>query len=342
MSVDPAFLAEISLFAPLDDDERALLAQAMVDRQVKPGEVLFRAGEPGDSMFIVVVGGIELSVKDKAGQKIVLHTPTAGEFFGELSLLDGGSRTATATAAEASSLYVLDREDLLQLFKKRPEAGLDMLGAMGPDDAQGERVAPGAGIAQRQRGGGEQAVAARPDLRRDRGVLGEHGVPHPQRRVVRGVDRDERRADAVVQAVRSVSVRPADDDRVARGDLLVVLRADQPGPPVHERPRAVRDRIRGQHQGRARGRAPPREDRPHPRGDARPVHADRESTRRRAGPQARHRRRNREGRVERTDDAALRRLTTYSRRVLSVAEAARAVLAKLPRLHVERVASEGS
>src|SRR5262249_13148998 len=113
MSVDPAFLAKISLFAPLDDDERAVLAQAMGDRQVKPGEVLFRAGEPGDSMFIVVEGGIELSVKDKAGQKIVLHTPTAGEFFGELSLLDGGSRTATATAAEASSLYVLDREDML-------------------------------------------------------------------------------------------------------------------------------------------------------------------------------------------------------------------------------------
>jgi CRP/FNR family transcriptional regulator, cyclic AMP receptor protein len=131
MSIDPAFLAKISLFAALDDDERAVLAQAMVARQVRPGEVLFRAGEPGDSMFIVVEGGIELSVKDKAGQKIVLHTPTAGEFFGELSLLDGGSRTATATAAEASSLYVLDREDMLQLFKKRPEAGLDMLGAMG-------------------------------------------------------------------------------------------------------------------------------------------------------------------------------------------------------------------
>src|SRR5215469_4627997 len=76
MSVDPAFLAKISLFAPLDDDERAVLTQAMVDRQVKPGEVLFLAGEPGDSMFIVVEGGIELSIKDKTGQKIVLHTPT--------------------------------------------------------------------------------------------------------------------------------------------------------------------------------------------------------------------------------------------------------------------------
>src|SRR6516165_6228711 len=104
VSVDPAFLAKISLFAPLDDDERAVLAQAMVDRQGKPGEVLFRAGEPGDSMFIVVEGGIELSVKDKAGQKIVLHTPTAGEFFGELSLLDG---IADVIAAFSGSMAFL-------------------------------------------------------------------------------------------------------------------------------------------------------------------------------------------------------------------------------------------
>jgi uncharacterized membrane protein len=82
-------------------------------------------------MFIVVEGTMELSVKDKAGQKIVLHTPAPGEFFGELSLLDGGSRTATAVATDQTLLYVLDREDMLQLFKKRPEAGLDMLGAMG-------------------------------------------------------------------------------------------------------------------------------------------------------------------------------------------------------------------
>jgi len=131
MAVDPGFLAKISLFSPLDDDERAVLAQAMQERGVPAGEILFRAGEPGDSMFIVVDGGIELSVKDKAGQKIVLHTPGTGEFFGELSLLDGGSRTATAVATAESQLYVLDREDMLQLFKKRPEAGLDMLGAMG-------------------------------------------------------------------------------------------------------------------------------------------------------------------------------------------------------------------
>jgi uncharacterized membrane protein len=131
MAVDPAFLANISLFAQLDDDERSVLASAMQERPVKVGEVLFKAGEPGDSMFIVQAGKVELYVKDKAGQKIVLHESEPGEFFGELSLLDGGSRTATGCVTVEGVLLVLDREDLQQLFRKRPDAALDMLAAMG-------------------------------------------------------------------------------------------------------------------------------------------------------------------------------------------------------------------
>jgi len=131
MGIDPSFLAQISLFAQLDDDERGVLAQSMQEREVTAGEVLFRAGDPGDSMFIVQSGKIELFVKDKAGQKIQLHVAECPEHFGELSLLDGGSRTASAEVVEAGVLLVLDREDLQQLFRKRPDAALDMLAAMG-------------------------------------------------------------------------------------------------------------------------------------------------------------------------------------------------------------------
>jgi len=131
MAVEASFLARISLFQQLDDDERSVLAQVMVEKTVSPGETLFRAGEPGDAMFIVFDGKVDLFVKDKAGQKIVLHVAETGDFFGELSLLDGGSRTATAQVSEAGTLYVLDREDLQQLFRKRPDAALDMLAAMG-------------------------------------------------------------------------------------------------------------------------------------------------------------------------------------------------------------------
>ena len=127
MAIDPAFLSQISLFTQLDDDERTVLAQAMQERPVAAGEVLFRAGEPGDAMFIVQSCKVELWVKDKAGQKISLHIAECPEFFGELSLLDGGSRTASATVVEPGVLLILDREDLQQLFRKRPDAARSLV-----------------------------------------------------------------------------------------------------------------------------------------------------------------------------------------------------------------------
>ena len=131
MGIDPAFLAQISLFAQLDDNERGVLAQSMVERDAAVGAVLFRQGEPGDAMFIIKTGKVDLFVKDTVGQKILLHSAGPGDQFGELSLLDGGSRTATAEAVEPCELLVLDREDLLQLFRKLPDAALDMLAVMG-------------------------------------------------------------------------------------------------------------------------------------------------------------------------------------------------------------------
>ena len=128
---DPSFLQHIKLFATLDEDERAVLAQVCDHRTVEENEMIFAAGEPGDSMFMMMSGSVELFVKDTAGQKIVLNTVHTYDVFGELSLLDGGSRTASATATERTEMVTLDREDLLMLFKKRPEAALDMLAAVG-------------------------------------------------------------------------------------------------------------------------------------------------------------------------------------------------------------------
>ena len=130
MAVEAASLANLSLFAMLDDDERTVLAAAMQERTVRANDCLFRIGDPGDQMFIVRTGQVELFVKDKAGQKIVLHVAEPGEFFGELSLLDGGPRTATASVLDDGVLLIVDREDLQQLFRKRPDAALDMLTAM--------------------------------------------------------------------------------------------------------------------------------------------------------------------------------------------------------------------
>jgi len=130
MPCDPNYLANIKMFELLDEDDRVALA-AMVDEKTVPsGQTLFEAGDPGDSLFIVREGQIELFIKDNTGQKIVLHTAEPGDMFGELAMLDSGARSATALALSASVLLVLDREDLVMLFKRIPEAALHMLAAL--------------------------------------------------------------------------------------------------------------------------------------------------------------------------------------------------------------------
>jgi len=130
MPCDPNFLANIKMFELLDEDDRIALAAVIDEKTVPSGETLFQAGDPGDSLFIVRQGQIELFIKDTTGQKIVLHTAEMGDMFGELAMLDSGARTATAVALTESMLLVLDREDLIMLFQRIPEAALHMLAAL--------------------------------------------------------------------------------------------------------------------------------------------------------------------------------------------------------------------
>jgi CRP/FNR family transcriptional regulator, cyclic AMP receptor protein len=130
MVCDPAFLSDVPLFKLLDEQERTGLASVLDLRPVKRGEILFHTGEPGDRMFVVRSGSVELFTQDKMGQKIVLETPGPGDQFGELALFDGGARTASAAVLEDGEVLTLDREDLLGFVRRHPEAGLDMLAIM--------------------------------------------------------------------------------------------------------------------------------------------------------------------------------------------------------------------
>jgi CRP/FNR family cyclic AMP-dependent transcriptional regulator len=124
-------LARAPLFKLLNDAERADLEQVLERRTVRAGEAVFTIGEPGDSLYVVGTGSVELFVKDNTGAKIVLALCGPGEVFGELSLFDGGARTATAMPIEDTDLLVLDRDDLLTFLRKYPDAALDLLTMMG-------------------------------------------------------------------------------------------------------------------------------------------------------------------------------------------------------------------
>jgi CRP/FNR family transcriptional regulator, cyclic AMP receptor protein len=131
MGSNEELLKEIHLFSMLDDTERALLASRVEVVELKGGTNLFRYGDPGDALFVIKSGSVELSVTNKTGERVVFETPGPGDFFGEISLLDQGPRTASADVLESGEAIRIDREDLAELFRLKPDSAFDVLIALG-------------------------------------------------------------------------------------------------------------------------------------------------------------------------------------------------------------------
>jgi CRP/FNR family transcriptional regulator, cyclic AMP receptor protein len=129
--IDHQLLQDIEFFELHDEEDRKSLAKVLDHVRLKEGARLFERGDRGNELFIVHSGKVELSIRDLAGEKIVLTVAERGDLFGELSLLDNHPRTATAKALEDTELIVLNRENLLMFFQKKPGAALDMIAAMG-------------------------------------------------------------------------------------------------------------------------------------------------------------------------------------------------------------------
>jgi CRP/FNR family cyclic AMP-dependent transcriptional regulator len=124
-------LAKVPLFSMLDANELAALGQRIDEVHEAVGTVLFHAGDPGDALYVVLDGEVEVFVKNATGERLLFERAKAGDFFGEISLLDAGPRTASAEVTRALHALVVDREDLKEFLTICPAATMDLLGAMG-------------------------------------------------------------------------------------------------------------------------------------------------------------------------------------------------------------------
>ena len=131
MPADAALLTEIPFFHFLDENERVSLAAQLEEVQLPEGQVLFNYGEPGDCLYVIRSGKAEVFFKDDTGTRIVLEIAGAGDVVGELSLLDGGPRTASVVVTEALDALRLDRGDLDQFLRSHPAAAIDLLSTLG-------------------------------------------------------------------------------------------------------------------------------------------------------------------------------------------------------------------
>lgn len=131
MAADSALLSVVPLFERLEAEERDLLAAQLEEFEYPVGATIFRRGDPGAALFIIASGEVEIFVEDTTGQRIVFETAKTGDFFGELGLLDGEARSASAVAIQPTKALRIDRSDLSLLFSKHPDAALVVLSVIG-------------------------------------------------------------------------------------------------------------------------------------------------------------------------------------------------------------------
>ena len=131
MAVPLDSITRVPLFALLDEQERATLAERIEEVREPAHAVLFHAGDPGGSLYIVLEGEVELSFKNATGERLLLQRARAGDFFGEISLLDGGPRAASGLVTEPLHAVVIDRESLETFLAVCPRAAMDLMAAMG-------------------------------------------------------------------------------------------------------------------------------------------------------------------------------------------------------------------
>ena len=110
-----AALAKVSLFSGLSAKDLASLASVAEERDVAAGDVLTEQGAPGDEFFLIAAGEVEVRLD---GREIRRLGP--GDYLGEIALVFGGKRTATAIAAKPAKLYVLGEEAFTALLRKQP------------------------------------------------------------------------------------------------------------------------------------------------------------------------------------------------------------------------------
>jgi CRP/FNR family transcriptional regulator, cyclic AMP receptor protein len=156
MSTTVTMIGEVPIFELLDAEEREALAQMMDCRDYKAGETIFHYGDAGGHIFILRNGCVELFVESTDGEKIILAENERGDVIGELSFLDGGTRTATALAREDTQVLTMDRERLLDFIDKHPHAAMDLLTVVGrrlrhTDDLLRTRVSRNLNVEEEER-----------------------------------------------------------------------------------------------------------------------------------------------------------------------------------------------
>ncbi len=131
MALKNELLRGVDLFSALDDAQVDTLASMIIEKGFKKGEIiLMEDDDTSQSLFIIAKGEVKVVLTAEDGREAILASLKEGDFFGEMSLLDGEPRSATVRAVEDSRLLTIRREDFLSALRRQPDLALTLLGEM--------------------------------------------------------------------------------------------------------------------------------------------------------------------------------------------------------------------
>jgi CRP/FNR family transcriptional regulator, cyclic AMP receptor protein len=123
-------LRSVPLFASLDDGAATELRSLLTEQVVSSNTRLFRQGDEGNAMYLIESGRVRISLQDEEKNDVTLAELAQGDFFGEMSLIDGRQRSADARVIEDSRLAILSRDAFLLFVRNNPNVALNMLSAL--------------------------------------------------------------------------------------------------------------------------------------------------------------------------------------------------------------------
>lgn len=131
MGLKRDLLKGVDLFSAMDDAQLDMIAKMVIEKTFHKSEIILREeDDSGQSLFILAKGEVKVFLSTDKGREAILATLKEGDFFGEMSLLDGEPRSATVRAVEESRLLVIRREDFLSTIRKEPDLALSLLAEM--------------------------------------------------------------------------------------------------------------------------------------------------------------------------------------------------------------------
>ena len=121
-----SYLRRVPIFSMLEPKMLTSLADLTHSQHYHQGQMIFYRGDPGNAMYVLVAGSVELTLPSETGAEVLVARLRPGDHFGELAVLDGRSRWVTAVAAEPTQVLAIFRETLLEFLGQHAEASLQI------------------------------------------------------------------------------------------------------------------------------------------------------------------------------------------------------------------------